>query len=104
MVVNVVNVVNNAQTVADRYRDFSWRQARGRSEAHEELTARISQDPEFCDLLSGSLPAGNKQQPNLLLAAVRYLDGPHAEQARAASRRTGAGASGRSGTGTRSGR
>ncbi|MFF2925601.1 DUF2332 domain-containing protein [Streptomyces celluloflavus] len=80
MVVNVVNVVNNAQTVADRYRDFSWRQARGRSEAHEELTARISQDPEFCDLLSGSLPAGNKQQPNLLLAAVRYLDGPHAEQ------------------------
>ncbi|MFI0716928.1 DUF2332 domain-containing protein [Streptomyces inhibens] len=66
--------------VAERYRDFSWREARGRSDAHEELSARISQDPEFCDLLSGSLPAGNKQQPNLLLAAVRYLDGPHAEQ------------------------
>ncbi|MGW1378563.1 DUF2332 family protein [Streptomyces sp. NPDC002446] len=66
--------------VAERYREFSWREARGRSDAHEELSARISQDPEFCDLLAGSLPAGNKQQPNLLLAAVRHLDGPHAEQ------------------------
>ncbi|MFJ9417081.1 DUF2332 family protein [Streptomyces sp. NPDC101227] len=79
MVVNVVNVVNSAQTVADRYREFSWQQARGRSDAHAELTARISHDAEFCDLLSGSLPAGNKQRPTLLLAAVRYLDGPHAE-------------------------
>ncbi|MFE1775898.1 DUF2332 domain-containing protein [Streptomyces sp. NPDC059008] len=69
-----------AADVAERYREFSWREARGRSDAHAELTARISQDPEFCDLLSGSLPAGNKQQPNLLLAAVRQLDGPHAEQ------------------------
>ncbi|MFG2140483.1 DUF2332 family protein [Streptomyces sp. NPDC048650] len=80
MVVNVVNVVNSAQTVADRYREFSWQRARGRSDAHAELTARISHDPEFCDLLSGSLPAGNKQRPELLLAAVRHLDGPHAEQ------------------------
>ncbi|WP_044363043.1 DUF2332 domain-containing protein [Streptomyces natalensis] len=79
MLVNVVNVVNSAQTVADRYREFSWQQARGRSDAHAELTARISHDAEFCDLLSGSLPAGNPQQPSLLLAAVRYLDGPHAE-------------------------
>ncbi|MFG2224411.1 DUF2332 domain-containing protein [Streptomyces sp. NPDC048644] len=76
----VVNFVNNGQTLADRYRDFSWWQARGQCEAHEELTARISQDPEFCELLAGSLPPGNKQQPNLLLAAVRHLDGPHAEQ------------------------
>ncbi|WP_052866391.1 DUF2332 domain-containing protein [Streptomyces niger] len=73
-------VVNSAQAVADRYADFSWQQARGVSRAHEELTARISQDPEFCDLLAASLPPGNKQQPNLLLAAVRYLDGPHAAQ------------------------
>ncbi|MFJ8675578.1 DUF2332 family protein [Streptomyces sp. NPDC093589] len=80
MVVNVVNVVNNAQAVADRYAEFSWWQARGRSPAHEELTARISQDAEYCDLLSGALPVGDKQQPDLLLAAVRYLDGPHAEQ------------------------
>ncbi|MFB7636004.1 DUF2332 domain-containing protein [Streptomyces sp. NPDC056149] len=82
MVVNVANtgnVVNAPQEVADRYREFSWQQARGRSEAHEELAARIGQDDEFCELLAGSLPAGNKQQPNLLLAAVRYLDGPHAE-------------------------
>lgn len=85
MVVNVGNTGNagraagHAWGVAERYGEFSWREARGRSDAHEELTARISQDAEFCDLLSGSLPAGNKQQPNLLLAAVRYLDGPHAE-------------------------
>lgn len=85
MVVNVGNTGNagraagNAWGVAERYREFSWWEARGRSDAHEELSARISQDPEFCDLLSGSLPAGNKQQPDLLLAAVRHLDGPHAE-------------------------
>ncbi|MFH9246203.1 DUF2332 family protein [Streptomyces lydicus] len=65
--------------MARRYQEFSWREARGRSAAHEELSARIGADAELCDLLSGSLPAGNKQQPNLLLAAVRYLDGPHAE-------------------------
>ncbi|MFF2811195.1 DUF2332 domain-containing protein [Streptomyces sp. NPDC058000] len=88
MVVNVANTgnagtagntVNNPREVADRYRQFSWQQARGQSDAHEELSARIGQDDEFCELLAGSLPAGNKQQPNLLLAAVRYLDGPHAE-------------------------
>ncbi|MEU9120532.1 DUF2332 domain-containing protein [Streptomyces sp. NPDC048506] len=84
MVVNTGNtgsgvISGSAQDVARRYRHFSRWEAYGRSAAHTELTARISQDPELCDLLSGSLPAGNKQQPNLLLAAVRYLDGPHAE-------------------------
>ncbi|MFF8790014.1 DUF2332 family protein [Streptomyces sp. NPDC015125] len=88
MAVNVGNTGNTRHVeravvgtwgLAERYREFSWRQARGRSAAHEELSARISQDPEFCDLLSGSLPAGGAQQPDLLLAAVRYLDGPHAE-------------------------
>ncbi|MEU9503482.1 DUF2332 domain-containing protein [Streptomyces sp. NPDC048196] len=70
----------NAQEVARRYQEFSWREARGRSDAHEELSARIGQDQELCELLAGSLPAGDKQQPQLLLAAVRHLDGPHAEQ------------------------
>ncbi|WP_078872387.1 DUF2332 domain-containing protein [Streptomyces sp. NRRL S-337] len=70
----------SAQDVARRYQEFSWREARGRSGAHEELSARIGQDQELCELLAGSLPAGNKQQPQLLLAAVRHLDGPHAEQ------------------------
>src|SRR5437660_10975685 len=85
MVVNVAhtgnagNTVNSPQEVAARYREFSRQQARGRSDAHEELTARIGRDDELCELLAASLPAGNKQQPNLLLAAVRYLDGPHAE-------------------------
>lgn len=78
---NVGNGVasGSAEDVARRYWEFSWQEARGRSDAHAELSARISRDPELCDLLSGSLPAGNKQQPNLLFAAVRYLDGPHAE-------------------------
>lgn len=88
MAVNVGNTGNTRHVeravvgtwgLAERYREFSWRQARGRSAAHEELSARISQDPELCDLLSGSLPAGGAQRPELLLAAVRYLDGPHAE-------------------------
>ncbi|MFD8548623.1 DUF2332 family protein [Streptomyces sp. NPDC059649] len=70
----------SAQDVARRYQEFSWREARGRSDAHEELSARIGQDQELCELLAGSLPAGNKQQPQLLVAAVRHLDGPHAEQ------------------------
>src|SRR4051794_8130335 len=53
----------SAQDVARRYQEFSWREARGRSDAHEELSARIGQDQELCELLAGSLPAGNKQQP-----------------------------------------
>ncbi|MFD9816243.1 DUF2332 family protein [Streptomyces sp. NPDC059080] len=76
----VVDFVNNARALAARYQDFSWWEARGRCAAHEELAARIGQDPELCELLAASLPLGNKQQPNLLLAAVRHLDGPHAEQ------------------------
>ncbi|MFG2831855.1 DUF2332 family protein [Streptomyces sp. NPDC048434] len=76
---NVESAAAGAWEVAERYGEFSWRRARGRSAAHEELSAWISQDQELCDLLSGSLPAGGKQQPDLLLAAVRYLDGPHAE-------------------------
>ncbi|MBM4795029.1 DUF2332 family protein [Streptomyces sioyaensis] len=82
MVVNTGNVegaAGGAWAVAERYREFSWREARGRSEAHEELSARIGHDQEFCELLAGSLPAGEKQQPALLLAAVRHLDGPHAD-------------------------
>lgn len=84
MVVNAGNTghvggAGGAWAVAERYREFSWHRARGRSEAHEELSARIGQDEEFCALLSGALPAGEKQQPALLLAAVRHLDGPHAD-------------------------
>lgn len=84
MVVNAghtghVGGAGGAWAVAERYREFSWHRARGRSEAHEELSARIGQDEEFCALLSGALPAGEKQEPALLLAAVRHLDGPHAD-------------------------
>ncbi|KOT79581.1 hypothetical protein ADK70_30405 [Streptomyces rimosus subsp. pseudoverticillatus] len=72
-------VVNSARALADRYVNFAWYQARGQSDAHEELAARIGHDPEFCAHLARCLPDGEKQQPNLLLAAVRYLDGPYAE-------------------------
>ncbi|GAA1548602.1 DUF2332 domain-containing protein [Streptomyces albidochromogenes] len=69
-------VVNNTQSVADRYREFSEQQARPVSPVYAELTARISEDPDLCTLVA-ALPPGNKQQPNLLLAAVRYLGGPY---------------------------
>ncbi|KOT89711.1 hypothetical protein ADK86_28625 [Streptomyces sp. NRRL F-5755] len=72
-------VVNSVRALADRYVNFAWYQARGQSDAHEELAARIGHDPEFCAHLARCLPDGEKQQPNLLLAAVRYLDGPYAE-------------------------
>ncbi|GAA2964277.1 DUF2332 domain-containing protein [Streptomyces enissocaesilis] len=69
-------VVNSTRSVTDRYREFSEQQARGVSPAYAELTARISEDEELCALIA-ALPPGNKQQPNLLLAAVRFLGGPH---------------------------
>ncbi|MBT2529588.1 DUF2332 domain-containing protein [Streptomyces sp. ISL-99] len=73
-------VVNNAQSVADRYREFSEQQASGVSPAYAELTARISEDQDFCAHIA-ALPPGNKQQPNLLLAAVRHLGGPYEQWA-----------------------
>ncbi|MDX6313400.1 MAG: hypothetical protein QOF44_2864 [Streptomyces sp.] len=72
--------VNTDERVADRYRAFSRQQTRGKSPLYEELTARIAEDEELVGLISG-LPAGNKQQPNLLLAAVRYLGGPYEDWA-----------------------
>ncbi|MBT2400779.1 DUF2332 domain-containing protein [Streptomyces sp. ISL-100] len=69
-------VVNSTQSVAERYREFSEQQARGTSPVYAELTARISEDQDLCALIA-ALPPGNKQQPNLLLAAVRFLGGPY---------------------------
>jgi hypothetical protein len=72
--------VNTDESVADRYADFARQQAHGRSRLYEELTARIARDEELVGLIS-ALPAGNKQQPNLLLGAVRYLGGPYEDWA-----------------------
>ncbi|MGR8009761.1 DUF2332 domain-containing protein [Streptomyces hypolithicus] len=69
-------VVNSTQSVARRYREFSEQQARGVSPVYAELTARISEDEDLCALVA-ALPPGNKQQPNLLLGAVRHLGGPY---------------------------
>ncbi|MGX1882541.1 DUF2332 domain-containing protein [Streptomyces sp. NPDC055287] len=76
----VVNSTHPSPWPADRYREFSEQQARGISPAYAELTARISEDRDFCALIAG-LPPGNKQQPNLLLAAVRFLGGPYEQWA-----------------------
>lgn len=56
------------------YRRFAEGEVRGRSAVYEELASRISEDPGVLALIDG-LPAA-KRQPNLLLAAVRFLGGP----------------------------
>ena len=58
---------------AETYRDFARHQAAGASPLYQALTAGVAGDPELLYFLD-SLPAP-KRQPNLLLAAVRYLDG-----------------------------
>lgn len=65
----------DARPVAERYTRFSADHARGRSPAYAELTARIAADAQVIARIA-DLPPGNKQQPNLLLGAVRYLQGP----------------------------
>ena len=60
------------QTV-DTYRRFAAQKARGRSPLYELLANRVAHDQELIDFLD-KLPA-EKRQPNLLLAAVRYLAG-----------------------------
>ncbi len=59
--------------VAQAYRLFARREARGRSAAYEALAESVAGD----DVVTGfvaSLPAG-KRQPGLLFAAARYLGG-----------------------------
>ncbi|MEV0622977.1 DUF2332 domain-containing protein [Nonomuraea sp. NPDC050404] len=58
---------------AEQYRDFAARQARGASPLYEQLTLGVAADGELLDLLTALPPA--KRQPNLLLAATRYLTG-----------------------------
>jgi hypothetical protein len=60
--------------IADAYRDFAAREARGVSPTYERLADAVAGDDEILGLL-GTLPVA-KQQPNLLLAVVRLLGGP----------------------------
>jgi hypothetical protein len=61
--------------VAERYRRFAEREARGRSGLYERFALGVAGDRQLLGLLEG-LPVA-KQQPNLLFAAVRYLGGRH---------------------------
>ncbi len=67
-------VGNDGMTTARRYRFMGESQLRGVSPTYERLCLGVAGDPEVIDLLD-TLPAP-KRQPNLLLGAVRFLDGP----------------------------
>jgi hypothetical protein len=60
-------------SVAERYRRFGEREARGRSPLYEQFALGVATDRQLLSLLEGLPPA--KQQPNLLFAAVLYLGG-----------------------------
>jgi hypothetical protein len=57
--------------VAQAYRSFARREARGRSAAYESLAESVAGDPAVVGFIA-SLPP-DKHQPNLLFAAARYL-------------------------------
>src|SRR3954452_15086832 len=56
------------------YAEFAARECHGVSPAYECLSIAVSRDGEMIARLD-TLPAA-KRQPNLLFAAVRFLDGP----------------------------
>jgi hypothetical protein len=60
-------------TTAENYLSFSHHEAAGKSPLYAELTAAVARDPMMLAFLAERPPA--KRQPNLLLAAVRYLYG-----------------------------
>ncbi|MDI9885576.1 DUF2332 domain-containing protein [Streptomyces sp. HNM0645] len=59
---------------AERYRRFAAMEARGHSPTYERLTDAIAGAPDLLVLIDQLPPA--RRQPNLLLAAVRFLGGP----------------------------
>ena len=59
--------------IAARYRKFAADEAHGKSPPYEDLARRIASDRLILAFLS-ELPR-QKQQPNLLFAAVKYLHG-----------------------------
>src|SRR6476661_2577761 len=63
----------SASEVAARYERFANVEVRGRSPLYEEIARGVATDREAIDFLL-TLPT-EKQQPNLLLAAVRHLFG-----------------------------
>lgn len=62
------------QSTEYRYRSMAERQLRGISPSYERLCLGVADDPAVIALLDTLPPP--KRQPNLLLAAVRFLSGP----------------------------
>ena len=60
-------------SLSERYTRFAENEVRGRSALYEALARGVAHDAEIIDFLSTLPPA--KQQPNLLFAAVRFLEG-----------------------------
>ena len=60
-------------STTENYRRFATREARGRSPLYEQLAGGVADDPELVAFLADLQQ--EKRQPNLLLAAVRYLAG-----------------------------
>ena len=61
-------------STATTYAEFAAREAHDVSPAYERLSVAVSRDREMIARLDALPPA--KRQPNLLFAAVRFLDGP----------------------------
>ena len=72
---NDCSVIGNDETisVSENYHRFATLEARGRCPLYEQLSQGVAVDHEVLELIS-SLPTA-KRQPNLLLAAVKYLYG-----------------------------
>ncbi|SEM57732.1 DUF2332 domain-containing protein [Streptacidiphilus jiangxiensis] len=64
------------EATAEAYRSFAHVHTRAHSPAYERVSAAVAESPELLDRLLALPPI--KRQPNLLLAAVRYLGGPSA--------------------------
>jgi hypothetical protein len=63
-------------TIAERYRRFAAMEARGLSPLYEQVTLGVAEDPDLLRLLSELPPA--RRQPNLFLAAARFVTGTSA--------------------------
>jgi hypothetical protein len=61
------------ERIARRYASFAVDEARGVSEIYESLSLAVAASPELLAFLAG-LPV-DRRQPNLFLAAVRYVSG-----------------------------
>ncbi len=64
---------NELHRLADRYAAFAVDEARGNSAIYERLALAIAGSPELLSFIAGLPP--DRRQPNLFLAAVRYLHG-----------------------------